>query len=268
MVTLYYRYDNILCLLLLFITHPDIYQKGNRIYSCHGILRDENNTQRSMNVKDIRRKNLRAIARSVGGVTQLAERLGKSQSQISHLIGTNPVKNIGDRFAAEVEKVFTKPHGWLDHEHHGIQEENALYQTGSNGRQNYSQVPLLNWQEAATWNDANSPVAKKISQYIISHLSVGPRSFALRVDGDSMEATSGTSFPNRSIIVIDPDERGNNGSYVLAKQNSNSQLVFKQLIIDGNRRYLKPLNPRYPITEITPQAVICGVARLMIMEIK
>lgn len=215
-----------------------------------------------MNVKDIRRKNLRAIARSVGGVTQLAERLGKSQSQISHLIGTNPVKNIGDRFAAEVEKAFTKPHGWLDHEHHDLQEESAIYQT----RKDYSQIPLLTWQEVASWND--TAAAKKYSQYIISHLPVGSRSFAVRVDGDSMEAPSGISFPNRSIIVIDPDERSSNGTYVLAKQNNSSQLVFKQLIIDGNRRYLKPLNPRYPITEITPQAIIAGVVRLMLMEIK
>lgn len=221
-----------------------------------------------MNVKDIRRKNLRAIARSVGGVTQLAERLGKSQSQISHLIGTNPVKNIGDRFAAEVEKAFEKPHGWLDHEHHGVQEEGASYQTGLNAARAYSQVPLLSWQEALTWLDSTNPAGKKSFQYIVSHIPMGAQAFALRTDSDSMEAPSGISFPNHCLIIVDPDERVTNGSYVLARQNTSSQMVFKQFIIDGNRRYLKPLNPRYPITEITPQAIICGVVRLMMLEIK
>lgn len=216
-----------------------------------------------MNVKEIRRKNLRAIARSVGGVTQLAERMGKSQSQISHLIGTNPVKNIGDRFAAEVEKIFIKPHGWLDHEHQGIQEENGIYQA-TIGRQ----VPLLNWTDALSWIDPSSTAFKHATQNILTHIQVGSQSFALRVDGDSMEAPSGISFPNHCLIIVDPDEKITNGSFVIAKQNNNSQLVFKQFIIDGNRRYLKPLNPRYPIIEITPQAIICGVVRLMLMEVK
>ncbi len=70
-----------------------------------------------MNSKDIRRENLRALAKSIGGITALARMLGKSQSQISHLIGQNPIKNIGDRLAGQIEKVFSKAHGWLDHEH-------------------------------------------------------------------------------------------------------------------------------------------------------
>lgn len=221
-----------------------------------------------MNVKDIRRKNLRTIARSVGGVTQLAERLAKSQSQISHLIGTNPVKNIGDRFAAEVEKAFSKPDGWLDHDHHSAHEESGTYQVGrSSSHGSYYQVPLLSWNEALTWLNAHATTGNKpLAHPIITHVQVGPHAFALRVEGDSMEAPSGISFPNRSIILIDPDERPTNGAYVLAKQTPTSQLIFKQYILDGNRRYLKPLNHRYPIQEITPQAVICGVIRLMLLE--
>src|SRR6185312_8382095 len=99
-----------------------------------------------MNVKEIRRRNLRVLARLVGGVTQLAERLGKSQSQISHLIGTNPVKNIGDKLAAEIERVFEKPNGWLDHEHAEIQEEGATYQVNFPRVTSY-RVPLFTWAE-------------------------------------------------------------------------------------------------------------------------
>ena len=63
-----------------------------------------------MNIKDIRRKNLRKLARLVGGITDLSEHLDRSQSQISHLIGNSPIKNIGDRLASHIEKVFNKPH--------------------------------------------------------------------------------------------------------------------------------------------------------------
>lgn len=217
-----------------------------------------------MKVKEIRRQNLRFLSRTVGGVTHLAERLSRSQSQISHLIGSNPVKNIGDKLAGDVERVFDKPSGWMDHEHPSIQEEAGEYAVS--GRRTYSEVPLLTWQEAVTW-DENKPTSKP-SQYIITHLKVSSHSFALRVEGDGMESTTGVSFPNRSIILVDPEERVVNGTFVVAKQSANSQLMFKQLIIDGSKRYLKPLNPRYPLVEITPQVRIAGVVRLMLMEFK
>lgn len=70
--------------------------------------------KKQMNVKVIRRENMRALAKSAGGISKLALRLGKSQSQISHLIGTSPIKNIGDKVAAQIEAVFGKPPGWLD----------------------------------------------------------------------------------------------------------------------------------------------------------
>lgn len=67
-----------------------------------------------MNVKSIRRENVRALAKSVGGISRLAIRLNKSQSQVSHLIGTSPIKNIGDKIASQIEIIFGKPAGWLD----------------------------------------------------------------------------------------------------------------------------------------------------------
>jgi SOS-response transcriptional repressor LexA len=43
------------------------------------------------------------------------------------------------------------------------------------------------------------------------------------------------------------------------------QVTFKQLVIDG-RRYLKPLNPRYPIMEMDDRMATCGVVKQMIMS--
>lgn len=221
-----------------------------------------------MHVKDIRRKNLRALARSVGGVTKLAARLGKSQSQISHLIGTNPIKKIGDKIAAHVEQVFSKPFGWLDHDHVGIEEDSATYQLNS-ARHAVYYVPFLSTQQISLWpNHRETPPTKEATHYIATNIKVSPQAFALRVEGDSMESQQGTSFCNGSIIVIDPELPAKNGAFVLAKQTANSPLVFKQLIIDGSRRFLKPLNHRYPVTEITAHAFICGVVRVMVMEFK
>lgn len=222
-----------------------------------------------MNVKDIRRKNLRTLSRAVGGVTKLAERLEKAQSQISHLIGTNPVKNVGDKLAAHIEKTFNKPYGWLDQPHESIEEEGAVYQVVSSKR-HYYQVPLITWQEAQQWfmQPGSALNNKFYNRYVVIHTHVSSHAFALQVDGDSMEAPHGISFPHGSIIILDPEVNAANNSFVLAKQNATSQIVFKQLIIDGNKRYLKPLNARYPIVEINHQAIICGIVRAMMMEFK
>lgn len=48
----------------------------------------------SMEVTQIRRENLRELAKSVGGISKLAAKLHKSQSQISHLIGISPLKKL------------------------------------------------------------------------------------------------------------------------------------------------------------------------------
>jgi SOS-response transcriptional repressor LexA len=219
-----------------------------------------------MHVKDIRRKNLRVLARAIGGVTQLANRLEKSQSQISHVIGANYVKNIGDKLAAEVERAFNKPLGWLDHEHSVIEEEGAQYLVEKE-QPFFAKVPLVSWQNINEWLVMPSHhAARDQFQYYIVNTKVSPHTFALRVDGDSMEAPHGISFPHGSIIVVDPENPAHNGSYVIAKQLPSNQMVFKQLVIDGARRYLKPLNPRYPIIEISPQTHICGIVKLMMLE--
>jgi SOS-response transcriptional repressor LexA len=220
-----------------------------------------------MHVKDIRRKNLRALARSVGGVTKLAERLEKAQSQISHLIGTNPIKKIGDKFAAHVERNFSKPHGWLDQNHIGVEEESAPYEAGTARNIPYY-IPLLTWQEVEPWlTQPEQLLNKHQPPYVITHIKVSPQTFAVRVESDNMEAPHGISFCNGAIIVVDPEPSAKNGNFVIAKQTATT-LVFKQLMIDGSRRYLKPLNPRYPITEITSQTIICGVVKAMVMECK
>src|SRR5258708_7589976 len=139
-----------------------------------------------MNVKEIRRNNLRMLARSVGGVTSLAERLSRSQSQISHLIGTNPVKNIGDKLAAEVERVFEKPIGWLDHSQFTIQDHQGIYDP--HAKRSFSQVPLIAWNDLFTWLETTHKNTKHPTQHVVTQIPVSEHAFALYVDGDSMEA--------------------------------------------------------------------------------
>ncbi len=40
-----------------------------------------------------------------------------------------------------------------------------------------------------------------------------------------------------------------------------NEATIKKLVIDGPKRYLKPLNPAYPVIEIDSSCTICGVVR-------
>ena len=128
-------------------------------------------------------------------------------------------------------------------------------------------MPLISWVRAGEWAEIEDthepgtyekliPVTKRYTN----------RAYALRLDGDSMQSPEGDSFPTGSIICVEPHRQANNGSYVVIRLKSSNEATFKQLMIDGDRRYLKPLNPRYPIQEITESAVICGVVRQLVMD--
>jgi len=74
-----------------------------------------------------------------------------------------------------------------------------------------------------------------------------------------------SKFPEGVIIIVDPDVEPVHGSFVVALLADAGQVTFKQLVIDG-RRYLKPLNPRYPIMEMDDRMATCGVVKRMIMS--
>lgn len=77
--------------------------------------------------------------------------------------------------------------------------------------------------------------------------------FALLVLGDSMMP----EFKDGNVIVIDPEMPPRNGSFVFAKHNG--EYIFRQLEIDNNKYFLKPLNPIYPTLEIPDLKSVEGV---------
>jgi SOS-response transcriptional repressor LexA len=69
------------------------------------------------------------------------------------------------------------------------------------------------------------------------------------------------SFRDGDIIFVDPAKDAENGSLVIAKLVDRQEATFKQLVMEGKRRFLKPLNPAWPepIIELGDDAMICGV---------
>lgn len=76
-----------------------------------------------MTAKENRRRNANRLCRDAGGVPAFSERLGKAYAYCRNIL---TVKDIGDKVAREIERVFDKPVGWLDIDHDAIDEKDSL----------------------------------------------------------------------------------------------------------------------------------------------
>lgn len=130
-------------------------------------------------------------------------------------------------------------------------------------------VPLISWVKAGSWSAIEDHFYPgEADEWVpTQHKSISKGAFALRVEGDSMTAPSGMSFPEGCKIVIDPERVPKTGDFVVAKDVSTQKATFKKLTTDGNRWYLKPLNPAYQAIEIDDPAMrVIGVAVEWVMN--
>lgn len=70
-----------------------------------------------MELNEIRRHNLRLLAKEVGGQRKLADKVDIMPNQINHIIGPHPIRNIGEKLSRKVEINLNLPIGWLDTYH-------------------------------------------------------------------------------------------------------------------------------------------------------
>jgi len=109
------------------------------------------------------------------------------------------------------------------------------------------QVPLRSWQQTAAH-------CEEVESWIPTTAEVSERAYALKVKSDSMEP----EFAPGDFIVADPERHYRHGSYVIAHLANQSELILRELAIDGGRHYLKPLNPRYQIETCGENDRICA----------
>lgn len=217
-----------------------------------------------MNAKDIRRENLRALAKSIGGITALARMLGKSQSQISHLIGTNPIKNIGDRLAGQIEKVFNKPHGWLDHEHPELVKllglDNSLQKRGFN----LEWIPLIHWQQINYWLSHDEYIASLIHEYVPINFAASKKTFALKIQNDSLFQEIYPKTARDLMVIIEPAHTPKNNDIVVAALGREEEINIRQFSEEGQRFFLRPLRGNLPTVEVNEQNKIIGCLKQIV----
>lgn len=148
-------------------------------------------------------------------------------------------------------------------------------------------VPILAWEQVVKWvaNPSLESLLKENS-FAVGKSRVGEplvkidftyfpekssdKVFALRVKDDSMISTipGRRTFLEGDIIIVDPDRTPRNMSFVICTINDAEEPIFKQLIVDGNNQFLRPLNTQYPLIPFDKDKIkICGVVILGHMDV-
>lgn len=218
-------------------------------------------------IHDTRRDNLKTIIREdfSNSQTKIAAALEIRANYVSRLLSGNPQsrKNIGDELARKIERVASRPRFWMDQQH--AAPDNGTLQEGSHVIRR--RVPLVAWEKAATMLSSNNDTQPPgDGPAMPSPVDCSPRTVLLSVEGAAMLPR----FREGDLIFADPEaDPAQHGGFCLALLPGAPAPVFRQIVQEAGRRYLRALNPAWPdpIVELTPDAqiiaaVICKIEPL------
>jgi SOS-response transcriptional repressor LexA len=106
----------------------------------------------------------------------------------------------------------------------------------------WTPVPLISWTEANKWQQFEKVLrSHKWGEWVSTDLSVSGKTFAMTVQGDAMAPT----FIEGTTLIIDPEATINNRDFVIIKSDTSKSASFRQLLTDGDDKYLKSINDEF-----------------------
>ena len=114
-------------------------------------------------------------------------------------------------------------------------------------------IPVISWDAVGNLNEAIEQSKNKI----LTNGKFSEKCFALKMNDYSMEPF----FPKHTILIFDPLLKPIDRSYILVQIEGKTTPIFRQLLIDLDHKYLKPLNPdlsTYQMRVLTDSDKILG----------
>jgi SOS-response transcriptional repressor LexA len=124
-------------------------------------------------------------------------------------------------------------------------------------------VPVIKMGKINLWH--NNEIAP--SDYLSCPVQHGARTFAAIIDGNQMISPQPghKSYPEGSIIFVDPDVPIKSGARVIALIPGSDIEIFREFRREGGVNYLIPFNPQYKTIETQEDITFLGsvIAHLM-----
>lgn len=109
-----------------------------------------------------------------------------------------------------------------------------------------TEAPLLSWEIIESYSDAQLFAPTKEFSYLRCPVrSCSNRTFAVKVQGDSMDANGG--YRHGDVIFVDPEKPARHGHDVIVKL-AEQRLVLRRLSVhEDGRKYYRAINRRLPM---------------------
>ena len=178
-------------------------------------------------------KNLKTLLSSKNMTYKdLANRCGKAESWVSQIIRRNQIPKSED--LEIMIRVFGRDK--LQKLFLGIDESSP-------------KLPLLSWVQAGSWSEIISTGDVEYIEVPYSNVK------------DSMSRSPGKSYYDGIFVIVDPNcdksKDALNRKIVIARMNGES--TIKEFVLEGDKPYLSPWNPKYSILEVTSSVEIVGI---------
>jgi SOS-response transcriptional repressor LexA len=121
--------------------------------------------------------------------------------------------------------------------------------------QGWTPIPIIDWKQAGDWNKFKVKLRQSAwDEWVSTDLPVSEDAFAIEVRGTSMEPL----FNEKTMLIIEPQREPVDRDFAVAIHKDHQKAVFKQILYDGDDRYLKSINEVFKTLELDKGYSIVG----------
>ncbi|MEG3132864.1 S24 family peptidase [Rouxiella sp. T17] len=114
--------------------------------------------------------------------------------------------------------------------------------------------PVLSSLQAARWRELLPDAAPEIIEaWMESDAPLYGAGFWVRITNDAMDSPVGLSIPEGAYVLFDTVREAMAGDLVIVGIRDHSEPIFRKLVADAGKQYLKALNPVWPLSMLDEQ---------------
>jgi len=111
-------------------------------------------------------------------------------------------------------------------------------------------IPILSWEEAITWPNTYDEYHNTVS----TEYEYDRHAFSLIVEEDHWE-----NLAKGTALLIDPSLKASHRDFIITYKSGQNTASLKQLLLDEDQMYLKPIIQGYNISVLTSEHTILGI---------